>query len=50
VLTKAVRAGVRLSSFGPAASDLEELFLQITDADAATAGGASQHSATEVRA
>ncbi len=35
VLAGAVRAGVRLSSFAPAASDLEELFLQITDAGAA---------------
>ena len=35
VLADAVRAGVRLSSFAPAASDLEELFLQITDANAA---------------
>ncbi len=34
VLTAAIRAGVRVSSFAPAASDLEELFLQITDADA----------------
>ena len=34
VLAAAVRAGVRLSSFAPAASDLEELFLQITDAGA----------------
>jgi ABC-2 type transport system ATP-binding protein len=31
VLAAAVRAKVRVSSFGPAASDLEELFLQITD-------------------
>ncbi|MEO6349875.1 MAG: ABC transporter ATP-binding protein [Candidatus Limnocylindrales bacterium] len=31
VLASAVRAGVRVSSFAPAASDLEELFLQITD-------------------
>ena len=37
VLTAAVRAGVRVSSFAPAASDLEELFLQITDASAADA-------------
>ena len=34
VLASAVRAGIRLSSFAPAASDLEELFLQITDTDA----------------
>ncbi|CAN5715142.1 ABC transporter ATP-binding protein [soil metagenome] len=31
VLSSAVRAGIKLSSFAPAASDLEELFLQITD-------------------
>ena len=34
VLTSAIQAGIRLSSFAPAASDLEELFLQITDEDA----------------
>jgi ABC-2 type transport system ATP-binding protein len=33
VLASAVRSGVRVSSFAPAASDLEELFLQITDRD-----------------
>jgi len=32
VLSAAIRAGVKLSSFAPAASDLEELFLQITNA------------------
>jgi ABC-2 type transport system ATP-binding protein len=31
VLTAAIRGGVKLSSFAPAASDLEELFLQITN-------------------
>jgi len=31
VLASAVVAGVRLASFAPAASDLEELFMQITD-------------------
>jgi ABC-2 type transport system ATP-binding protein len=31
VLAGAIRAGIRLASFAPAASDLEELFLQITD-------------------
>jgi ABC-2 type transport system ATP-binding protein len=31
VLASAVGAGIRLVSFAPAASDLEELFLQITD-------------------
>ncbi|HLB44139.1 MAG TPA: ABC transporter ATP-binding protein [Candidatus Limnocylindrales bacterium] len=35
VLTAAVRGGVKLTSFAPAASDLEELFLQITDVGAA---------------
>ena len=31
VLSAAIRGGVKLTSFAPAASDLEELFLQITD-------------------
>jgi ABC-2 type transport system ATP-binding protein len=31
VLASAVQAGIRLVSYGPAASDLEELFLQITE-------------------
>ena len=31
VLAAAIRGGVKLSSFAPAASDLEELFLQITN-------------------
>jgi ABC-2 type transport system ATP-binding protein len=34
VLSAAIRGGVKLSSFAPAASDLEELFLQITNAPA----------------
>ena len=33
VLAGAVKRGLRLASFAPAASDLEELFLQITDTD-----------------
>jgi len=33
VLAAAVAGGVRLASFAPAASDLEELFLQITNVD-----------------
>jgi ABC-type multidrug transport system, ATPase component len=37
VLSAAIRGGVKLSSFAPAASDLEELFLQITDIRAETA-------------
>ena len=35
VLSSAVRAGIKMSSFAPAASDLEELFLQITETAAA---------------
>jgi len=35
VLAQAVGAGIRLVSFAPSASDLEELFLQITEAGAA---------------
>jgi len=54
VLTAAVRAGVRLSSFAPAASDLEELFLQITDANTSMSAAAAAHNAgagtTEARA
>jgi ABC-2 type transport system ATP-binding protein len=38
VLASAVQVGIRLVSFGPAASDLEELFLQITE----VSGGASR--------
>ena len=49
VLASAVRAGVRLSSFAPAASDLEELFLQITDA-AAPPGSAIAGTSPEARA
>ena len=33
VLTAAIGGGARVASFAPAASDLEELFLQITDID-----------------
>ncbi|HUG47960.1 MAG TPA: ABC transporter ATP-binding protein [Candidatus Limnocylindria bacterium] len=33
VLAAAVQAGVRLASYAPAASDLEELFLQITEVE-----------------
>jgi len=36
VLSAAIRGGVKLTSFAPAASDLEELFLQITDLRAET--------------
>jgi ABC-2 type transport system ATP-binding protein len=44
-LAAAIRAGVRVSSFAPAASDLEELFLQITDAGGVTA----EQSASQAR-
>jgi ABC-2 type transport system ATP-binding protein len=46
VLTAAVKAGVRLSSFAPAASDLEELFLQITDLGATPLPTASDNGST----
>jgi ABC-2 type transport system ATP-binding protein len=48
VLTAAVRAGIRCSSFGPAASDLEELFLQITEANASNVSPASPGSSQTV--
>jgi ABC-2 type transport system ATP-binding protein len=38
LLARAVGAGIRVASFAPAASDLEELFLQITDAAASSPG------------
>jgi ABC-2 type transport system ATP-binding protein len=43
VLSGAIRGGIKMSSFAPAASDLEELFLQITDLPA-------DSTQTEVRA
>ena len=43
VLSGAIRGGIKMSSFAPAASDLEELFLQITDLPA-------DSTPTEVRA
>jgi ABC-2 type transport system ATP-binding protein len=46
VLTALIRAGQRVASFAPAASDLEELFLQITDQPA----GAVQQPVTEAAA
>jgi hypothetical protein len=42
LLASAVRAGIKLSSFAPAASDLEELFLQITDTAAAERAAAAR--------
>jgi ABC-2 type transport system ATP-binding protein len=43
VLSAAIRGGIKMSSFAPAASDLEELFLQITNLPA-------ESTQTEVRA
>ncbi len=39
LLSRAVTAGIALTSFARAASDLEELFLQVTGADEIAAGG-----------
>jgi ABC-2 type transport system ATP-binding protein len=51
VLAGAVGAGVRLASFAPAASDLEELFMQITDTAADDPGSTpGARSTEEVRA
>jgi ABC-2 type transport system ATP-binding protein len=38
LLAAAVRAKIRIASYSPAATDLQELFLQVTDRDAATQG------------
>jgi hypothetical protein len=38
LLAAAVRAGLRVATFARAASDLEELFLQVTAQDAIVAG------------
>jgi ABC-2 type transport system ATP-binding protein len=39
LLAAAVRAKIRVASYSPAATDLQELFLQVTDRDDATQGG-----------
>jgi ABC-2 type transport system ATP-binding protein len=39
LLASAVRAKVRIASYSPAATDLQELFLQVTDREDALAGG-----------
>jgi ABC-2 type transport system ATP-binding protein len=41
LLAAAIRARVRVASYSPAATDLQELFLQVTDRDDAMAGGAA---------
>jgi ABC-2 type transport system ATP-binding protein len=39
LLAAAVRAKIRVASYSPAATDLQELFLQVTDRDDASLGG-----------
>jgi ABC-2 type transport system ATP-binding protein len=41
LLAAAVRARIRVASYSPAATDLQELFLQVTDRDDAAGGGAA---------
>ena len=41
LLAAAIRAKVRVASYSPAATDLQELFLQVTDRDDALGGGAA---------
>ena len=41
LLAAAVRAKIAIASYSPAATDLQELFLQVTDRDAAQGGGAA---------
>ncbi len=41
LLAAAVRAKIRVASYSPAATDLQELFLQVTDRDDALGGGAA---------
>jgi ABC-2 type transport system ATP-binding protein len=42
LLAAAVRAKIRVASYSPAATDLQELFLQVTDRDTASQQAASQ--------
>ena len=42
LLSAAIRAKLSIVSYSPAATDLQELFLQVTDRDAAAAGSAVQ--------
>ncbi len=41
LLAAAIRAKIRVASYSPAATDLQELFLQVTDRDDALGGGAA---------
>lgn len=41
LLAAAIRAKIAVASYSPAATDLQELFLQVTDRDAAIGGGAA---------
>ena len=47
LLAAAVRAKIRVASYSPAATDLQELFLQVTDRDTAAQQAASQPPASQ---
>jgi ABC-2 type transport system ATP-binding protein len=42
LLAAAIRSKIRVASYSPAATDLQELFLQVTDRDEATMGAPQQ--------
>jgi hypothetical protein len=46
-LTRAIAAGHRIASFAPAASDLEELFLQITATETVAGPGPDERAVSE---
>jgi ABC-2 type transport system ATP-binding protein len=46
LLAAAVRAKIRVASYSPAATDLQELFLQVTDRDTASQQAAAQQAAS----
>ena len=47
LLAAAVRAKIRVASYSPAATDLQELFLQVTDRDTASQQAASQQTGVQ---
>jgi ABC-2 type transport system ATP-binding protein len=47
LLAAAVRAKIRVASYSPAATDLQELFLQVTDRDTASMQAAAQQAAAQ---
>jgi ABC-2 type transport system ATP-binding protein len=47
LLAAAVRAKIRVASYSPAATDLQELFLQVTDRDTAAQQAASQQTGVQ---